>query len=163
MYTHVRKVHGASVAPTTTNSHSHSAMNLSCSLPGKTWFTHNALHWGLFLFLFCFLFVLLVLLAVRATGQEGSIITQNSRLGLLSCYLFLAFRADEVTEADTITTCFPRKAPKPRSDLGSLQDPASHPSSSPEVGSPMLSHKAWKSGVQAPPERKSAPLSYRES
>lgn len=94
------------------------------------------LHAGDFLFLFCFLFILLVLLAVRAMGQEGSIITQNSRLGLLLCYLFLAFRADEVTEAGTITTCFPRKAPKSRSDLGFLQDPASRPGSSPEVGVP---------------------------
>lgn len=58
------------------------------------------------------------------TGPEGGVITQNSRLGLLLCYLFLAFRADEVTEAGTHHHLFP-KAPEPGSDLGSLQDPAS--------------------------------------
>lgn len=73
------------MAQKATNSHLHSAMNFSCSLPGKTWFTRNALHWGLFSFLFLFCFVLLVLLAVGATllhrAQKEVLLHRTAGLG----------------------------------------------------------------------------------
>lgn len=66
------------MAQKTSNSHLHSAVDLRCSVPGKTWFTRNALRLGPFSFFYCFLFVF-----ACSFGCQGHVTTRARKEVLL--------------------------------------------------------------------------------